>query len=187
MNVLTHFFAGWALSLPANLERRDRGLVVLASVAPDLDAAAMIGDIVQRRPLDSFELYATYHHLLGHNLLFALLASVACGLLARRKLLVGGLALLAIHVHFLCDIVGSAGPDGSHWEIPYLMPFSGSWQLAVGWQWALNAWPNILITALLLALTLHVAWRRGYSPVGLLSQRADQALVAALRQRFGQP
>ncbi len=187
MNILTHAFAGWAMSLPFELERRDRALVVLASVAPDLDAVVLVGDLLKGRPLDQCELFATYHHVIGHNILFVVLTTVACVLLARRKVLMGGLALLAVHFHLLCDIVGSRGPDGSQWEIPYLLPFSNAWHLAVDWQWALNAWPNILFTVVLLAVTLYVAWSRGLSPVGLVSPRADRAVVATLRARFGAP
>lgn len=187
MHVVTHALLGWSTTVPARLGRRDRGLVVLASVAPDLDAVAAVGDLVQGRALDSFELYASYHHVLGHNVLAAVLITLGCCLFARCRLVVGALAALAVHLHFLADVVGSRGPDGSQWEVPYLLPFSSAWQLAVDWQWALNAWPNVLLTVCLLALALFVAWSRGFSPVGLLSEKADRALVAALRQRFGQP
>jgi inner membrane protein len=187
MHLATHLLIGWTLTLPANLKRRDRALVVLASVLPDIDAIGAIGDLVQRRPLDSFELYATYHHALGHNALFAGLVALGCLLFAERHLLVGGLSILAIHLHLICDIVGAGGPDGSRWEVPYLLPFSSSWQLSVSWQWARNAWPNILLTTVLLAIALYAAWSRGYSPLGLFSERADGVLVATLRRRFGQP
>lgn len=187
MNIITHALAGWTLSLPFELDRRDRALVVFASVAPDLDAVVLVGDLLKGRSLDQCELFATYHHVIGHNILFALLTTVVCVLLARRKGLIGGLAVFAVHFHLLCDIVGSRGPDGSQWEIPYLLPFSNAWPLAVDWQWALNAWPNILFTVVLLAITLSVAWSRGLSPVGLVSPRADRVVVATLRARFGEP
>ena len=35
-----------------------------------------------------------------------------------------------------------------------------------------------------LVATLVLAWRNGYSPLEMVSQRADRAFVAALRQRF---
>lgn len=101
MNPITHCLTGWALPLPFQLDRRDRGWVVAASMAPDLDALGAVGDLVQRRPLDSFELFATYHHVLGHNVLFACLITVPCLFAARRRLLVGALGLFAVHVHFL--------------------------------------------------------------------------------------
>ena len=97
------------------------------------------------------------------------------------------MSLLAIHVHFLADLVGSAGPDGSIWAIHYSMPFSTSWEWSVSWQWALNAWPNIALTVSLIAVALHSAWKHGVSPVGILSKRADQMMVNTLRYRFGEP
>jgi len=187
MSPITHFLVGWAVSLPATLERRDRALVVLASVAPDLDGLVALADLARGQPAESLDLWSRYHHVLAHNVTFALVTAVACCLVSRRKVVVCGLAFLLVHLHFLCDVVGSRGPDGYQWPIPYFWPFSTSWQLAVRWQWAINAWSNIVFTIGLLALTLYVAWARGASPVGLFSVRADQLLLATLRQRFGSP
>jgi inner membrane protein len=81
-------------------------------------------------------------------------------------------------------VVGSRGPEGYQWPIPYLAPFSSSLQLVWRGQWGLNAWQNILITIVLLMITLWLAWRRGFSPLETVSAKADSALVAALRQRY---
>lgn len=54
-------------------------------------------------------------------------------------------------------------------------------------QWELNAWPNFIVTIVLLIITFYFAWKRGHSPLELVSRRADHALVAALHQRFGTP
>jgi membrane-bound metal-dependent hydrolase YbcI (DUF457 family) len=186
MNPITHFLAGWAVGLPAALSRRDRGLIVLASISPDLDAAPALIDLAKGRSLQDLELGSRFHHS-AHTLVFAAAFSLACLLIARRRFVTAALAFAAINLHYLCDIAGSRGPDGYHWPIPYLMPFSPSWQLSVPWQWGLNAWPNVLITAALLALTIYFAWRRGCSPAGLLSTRADQVFTDTLRNRFGMP
>ena len=53
-------------------------------------------------------------------------------------------------------------------------------------QWELNAWPNILITVVLIMATLYLAWHRGYSPLELVSRRADNRLINRLRRRFVQ-
>lgn len=186
MNPVTHFFAGWAVGLPVDLCRRDRGLVVLASISPDVDALPIFLDLAQGRNSYSLELWSRFHHS-AHNIVFAVSFSLLCLLAAKRRYATAALAFVAIHVHYICDIVGSRGPDGYQWPIPYLSPFSDSWQLAVPWQWALNSWPNVAFTAVLLALTLYSAWARGFSPAGLFSSRADQAFVAMLRNRFGVP
>ena len=102
---------------------------------------------------------------------------------ARQKVLTGWLVLLSFHLHLLGDIIGARGPDGYQWPIPYLLPFSGWLQLTWGGQWALNGWPNMVITAGLIALAMVLAWRRGYSPLGIFSERADRVFVETLRAR----
>jgi hypothetical protein len=52
-------------------------------------------------------------------------------------------------------------------------------------QWALNAWPNFAITAALLAATLYFAIKKGFSPLELISAKADRAFVETLRSRLG--
>jgi hypothetical protein len=61
------------------------------------------------------------------------------------------------------------------------------WELTWSGQWQLNAWPNFAITGALLALMFYLAWRRGFSPLEMVSGRADRAFVKALRERFGEP
>lgn len=79
--------------------------------------------------------------------------------------------------------MGARGPDGYQWPIPYLLPFSG-WFVAWDGQWALNAWPNFLVSFIALFLTFYLAWKRGYSPVEMFSKKADKAIVDTLRNRF---
>jgi hypothetical protein len=71
--------------------------------------------------------------------------------------------------------------------ITHLYPFRDTPQLTWSGQWYLHAWPNITFTAALIAATLYLAWRRGYSIVGLVSPRGDAALVEMLRIRFETP
>jgi len=47
-----------------------------------------------------------------------------------------------------------------------------------------NAWPNFAIAISLLLLTFYLAWKRGLSPLEMVSLRADAAFVAALRKRI---
>jgi inner membrane protein len=94
------------------------------------------------------------------------------------------LALVSFHLHLFEDLMGSRGPDGDQWPIPYLKPFSSTPQLTWQGQWQLNAWPNILITVVLLLITLWLAWRRGFSPLEMISSKLDRGFVGALRRRF---
>src|SRR5260370_38133837 len=60
------------------------------------------------------------------------------------------LALVAFHLHLLEDLVGSRGPDGFNWPIPYLFPFSTRCIWTWGGQWKLHAWPTMPLTMALL-------------------------------------
>ena len=122
---------------------------------------------------------------LFHGLPFAILVTVACFVLARRRWVTSGLVLLSFHLHLFEDVLGARGPDGYQWPIPYLAPFSQSMQIMWSGQWALNAWPNFAITTGLLALTFVLAWKKGFSPLEMVSVRADGKFVEALRARFG--
>jgi inner membrane protein len=57
-------------------------------------------------------------------------------------------------------------------------------QLTWTGQWALNAWPNMVVTAALIATTVVLARVRGFSPLEMFSAKADAAFVRALRNRF---
>ena len=50
-------------------------------------------------------------------------------------------------------------------------------------QWELNAWPNVLITVLLLAATIYIVREKGCSPLEMVLKRADEALVSILKRK----
>lgn len=187
MNPVSHFLIGWGVANTADLNRRERVAVTVAGIIPDIDS---LGIIAEKLTLDSDRpllWWTEYHHVLGHNIGFALLVTAAAFALAARRRLVAGLAFLSFHLHLLGDIVGARGPDGDQWPIPYLLPFSRVWKVTWSGQWYLNAWPNIVITLAMLALVFYLAWKRGYSPLEMFSAKADRAFVKALRDRFGWP
>ncbi len=176
---------GWTVAQAAQLDRRDRAIVCLAGIIPDLDGAGFLAEIFTRNSAHPLTWWSDYHHVLGHNLGFALVVSALALAFGHRRRITAALAALSFHLHLFCDLVGARGPDGYQWPLPYLLPFSQAWNLAWSGQWALNAWPNVMLTFVLLALALYWAWQRGYSPVELISGRADRAVVDALRKRFG--
>jgi membrane-bound metal-dependent hydrolase YbcI (DUF457 family) len=183
MSPVTHFFSGWVLANCFDLGRKDRALVTLACVVPDVDGLGIIPEILTRNSAHPLLWFSLYHHSL-HNLAFALAIAAIAFALAAQKWKTGLLALLSFHVHLFEDVLGSRGPDGYQWPIPYLAPFSSSLQLVWRGQWGLNAWPNILITIVLLLITLWLARSRGFSPLEMVSARADRPLVETLRRRF---
>jgi hypothetical protein len=189
---ITHFLASWvtASGLPRST-RRERILVALSGVVPDLDGLGAIPDKLTlwltTEPTDFFH---RYHHKL-HCVGFAVVVTVAVfafvgrGVSAGRRLAVALLALAMFHLHLLCDVLGARGPDGNQWPIPYLQPFSDVWAWTWSGQWELNAWPNFAITIALLVVSGLMALRHGRSFVEVFSTRADGAVVAALRSRLG--
>ena len=185
MNPVTHFLTGWAVaSCVPSLERKERAMVALACVVPDVDGLGVVVDLATRGSAHPTDWFSLLHHQL-HSLAFAVVIAAVCFALARHRRVTGLLALLSFHLHLLEDLAGSRGPDGYQWPIPYLAPFSAAGQWMWRGQWSLNAWPNFAITIGLLALTFHLAWRKGFSPLEMLSRRADRRFVATLRERFG--
>ena len=187
MNPVTHLLVGWTVANATTLTPRERALVTVAGIIPDVDGFGMVTDLLTRNSEHPLELWGKFHHVLAHNLGFGLGVGVAAFALSRRRWVAASLALLSFHLHLAGDLVGARGPDGDQWPIPYLSPYSQDWQLTWTGQWALNAWPNFVITGALLLLAFYLAWRRAFSPLELVSSRADRAFVKTLRDRFGDP
>lgn len=191
MHPVTHLLTGWALANAwpeANpLSRRDRALITWAGVVPDLDGLGVVGDLLTQNRPNPLTWYDDYHHILAHNLAFGLALTVMAWAAATRRWATAFGVLVAFHLHLLGDLVGSKGPDGDHWPMPYLYPFSDRGLWIWQGQWGYKAWPNTAISLALIALTLYWAWRRGRSPVELFSPRGDAALTRTLRARFGEP
>jgi inner membrane protein len=187
MHLPTHLLTGWALANAMPLERRDRAIVTLAGIAPDIDGLGFVVEYTPLNQLIPLHWFSDYHHVLAHNLGFGLLITVIALMICRRRFFAPVMVFVSFHLHLLADIVGSRGPDGYQWPIPYLLPFSDKWQLTWQGQWALVSWQNISITILFLILTIWLAWKRGFSPLEIISQRADARVVETLRARFGMP
>ncbi len=180
MSPVTHALVGWLAGEAIPESRRVSAWALVAGIAPDLDGLGLVVEVATSRWDHTLAWYTDYHRVLCHNLpysaLIAALAAAHC-----RSWKAGAVALVSGHLHLLGDLVGSKGPDGHVWPVPYLPGLELSWAD----QWELNAWPNVLLTLVALVLTFALARRRGYSPVGIVSQRADAALVETLRRRFG--
>ena len=183
MSPVTHLLVGWMVA-QAGRTRKERAIIALAGVAPDLDGIGIVPEVLTAHSQHPLMWFSEYHHVLGHNIGFALLCAVIVYLLC-RSWKVTALAFLSFHLHLFCDLIGARGPDGYQWPLPYLSPFSDKLQLVWHGQWALNAWPNFAITFALLIVTFYLAWRRGFSPVEIASSKWDAEFVRTLRQRFG--
>lgn len=179
MNIITHALIGWCVGQRISRQLGDVAAVTLASIIPDVDGLGAIVDVVKG---GEAELFSQFHHKIGHCLPFCLLLLAVIHLWrknARVTLWCAGL----FHLHLLCDIVGARGPDGYQWPVHYFYPFS---ETGIVWahQWEINAWPNIVLTVLLLFMLLKQAADSGFSPLALLSRSADSQLVKTLQNRF---
>jgi hypothetical protein len=184
MSPITHLFASWLIAAKATDNLRDRRLVALSGLAPDLDGLGIVADFTRHalRGGDDYFFYQKYHHTLLHGIFGAVLIAVVLGCFAERRWRVMLWCFVAAHLHFICDLVGSRGPGvEDNWPIHYLMPFTRDWTWHWSHQWPLDAWPNRIITLVLLAACFHYALRLGDSFVGVFSRRADQIFVTVLR------
>lgn len=185
MSPVTHLLVGWVAGAVSGLERRERRLVALAGIAPDLDGLGVVPEVLTRGTSHPLPWFTQYHHALFHNLVFALVVTAAGWALARRRRgLAALMCLVSVHLHFLGDLVGARGPDGYQWPVPYLVPFSVR-LLSWSGQWALNSWQNLVITLACVSVCFWYAAARGYSVVEVFSARADQRFTAVVRQRVG--
>lgn len=185
MSPISHFLISWSTASAFALERRDRVLVTLAGTIPDIDGFGLLWDLLTTRSSGGdLVLWARFHHVVGHNIGFCLAVILCTAFFACRRMAACAAALLAFHLHLLCDLAGSKGPD-QLWSIPYLLPFSAAWDFVWGGQWPLNSWQNFVITAAAITYCCWIAWARGISPVEVFSQKANQAFVDTLRNRFG--
>ncbi|WP_417913408.1 metal-dependent hydrolase [Candidatus Electronema sp. TJ] len=188
MSPVSHFLLSWLTANTVQLDRRERLLVTCGGIAPDMDGLGIIADFLTRNSSRPLQWWGEYHHLLGHNAAFgALLAAFTLLCAKQRRTAAALLSLTVFHLHLFCDLVGSRGPDGFQWPLPYLWPFSKAWQWTWDGQWALNAWPNLLVTAAALLAAFYLAWKTGRSPLEFVSLRADGQFAAALRARLGTP
>ena len=87
MSPVTHFFAGWLVAAtadivsPGSLTRRDKALIVVAGIAPDLDGLGIVPELLTRNSSHPLLWFSQYHHTL-HSLAFALGCAAAAFLIA---------------------------------------------------------------------------------------------------------
>lgn len=118
-----------------------------------------------------------FHHQL-HNIGFCTLLTVMAFIMAKAKKLKVAVTVFAVfHLHLFCDLIGSKGPDGFQWPIPYFLPFSDRVQFTWQHQWELNAWPNILIGAISIGIVIIIARLKNRSPFEIISKKLDSAFT----------
>lgn len=185
MQPVTHLLATWVLADTPGRDdlkqsSRDCALITWCGVLPDLDGVGLLIDLAKNTlgGGDAVLYYASYHRLLLHGLAGAILLPGIMMLFGQRKKNVFIWGFLAVHLHLLCDILGSRGPALEDiWPIHYLAPFSMHWTITWLGQWPLMGGINAFITLALIAVIVWMAVKRGYSIVAAFSPRWDQALM----------
>jgi hypothetical protein len=184
MSPATHLFASWVIAAKTTDNPRDCRLVTLAGILPDLDGLGLIPDVATRAlGYRGTMYYEHYHHFLLHGIYGGIAIAMLLACFARHRWRVLLLALLVFHVHLLCDLVGSRGPEPEDlWPIFYDGPFNKNWMWLWKGQWQLDAWRNRILSAVLFVWSLQIAVQLGYSFVGVFNRRLDEKFVGVLRQ-----
>ena len=183
MGPLTHLLGSWILAAKTTANPRDCKLVALAGILPDADGLGLAIDLVSRLlPGRPTQFYAHYHHYRLHGWLGALLIAGALSLFANPRFRVLLRSLILVHVHILCDFLGSRGPAPEDlWPIFYHGPFAKDPMWIWKGQWRLDAWPLRIATLLMFIAALVIPLRLGYSVVGAFSAKADLVFMGVLR------
>jgi len=193
MSPIAHFVGSWLVAAAAVENRRDRRLVTLAGILPDLDGLGMVADVAKSLVTgqeNTFAYYHKFHHLWLHGWPAALIVAAVLAGLAQQHWRVALWCLVTFHLHLLFDLLGSRGPSPADlWPICYGEPLFRHPVWFWKGQWRLDGWQNTLIFLGLFATSLGIAVKRGYSFVEVVSPRMDGVFVGVLRKwcRRGAP
>ncbi len=164
MHLQTHFLSGWAVgNLVPSFGARERFFCLLAAIAPDIDGLSLLG---------GWEYYHRYHHVYGHNLLFAVGISLLLAAFSKPRITAFAVYFGLLHLHFLMDLFGS----GDGWDIPYLLPFSGR-RFLTQYGWDFYSWQNLTAGALLIAATVAIVYWKKRTFLEFPMPRLDRQLV----------
>lgn len=189
MSPVTHFIGSWLVASVVTNNSRDRKLVTLAGIIPDLNGLGIVADVgvgsVSGKEV-TFHYYQQFYHLLLHGWPAALTTATLLAGFARNRARVFIFGLLTFHLHLLCDLIGSRGPaPGDLWPICYSEPpFRHSiwfWKN----QWRLDGWQNQLVFVVVFAGSIWVALRKGFSFVEIFHAGAEQIVIGVLVQWRG--
>ena len=187
----SHLIISWFTAEAAGLRSsRDRRIVALSGLAPDIDVLAYLGAIVYfgfDKELAFEHVWQVVHHRYTHGLGFVLLTGIVTFIVASRGTMPSEMAfrqvarvvvfsMIASIVHIFCDVVGG----GPTWPVYPLWPVSDfGW--AVNWSWTLADWPNTVILFLCLAGMMLYAKKSGRSVMESLNYNLDRWFVTIIQ------
>jgi hypothetical protein len=183
---VVHFIGSWLVASAVTDNPRDRKLVTLAGILPDADGLGIVADVVGSMisgKENTFHYYQQYHHLLLHGWPGAVVVSLLLACFAQKKSQVLCWCLVVFHLHLLCDLVGSRGPEvGDLWPICYSEPVFRHPIWFWKDQWKLDGWQNQIIFIILFIASLWLAVKRGCSFVEVISRRLDSVFVKVIQK-----
>jgi len=154
-------------------------------VVPDIDGLGLPVDWACRALGFNTAFYEQFHRVALHGLPGAVFFTVLFALLAQERLRAAPWVFISYHLHLVGDVLGSRGSGPTDiWPVHYLSPLSDALTFTWSGQWPLTSWQNTSLTVALMIYAIVLAIRRGCSPVGLFSARADAKFVEVLRSRW---
>lgn len=113
INTIDHIQVGWICGHLGDFDRRERRILMLASLAPDIDGLFLAA---YWNP----ELFNSLHHTFGHNLFYPVaIGAIAAAFARRRRGKMFLLGILMVLLHYIVDMLTAAD-----WGIPFFWPFS---------------------------------------------------------------
>jgi hypothetical protein len=179
----SHLIISWFVAEACEVKSpRERRIVALSGLAPDIDVLGYVGAIVYfgfDKDLAFEHVWEVIHHRYTHGLGFVVLTGIVAFMaatrfpvlefrrgnevvagLSRRAGKVALLCMLVSAIHVFCDVV-AGGPT---WPVFPLWPLSDfAW--TVDWSWTLAEWPNSVILFACLAGTMLYARFADHSPM----------------------
>ena len=163
--------------------RTNRVAVSLAGLAPDVDGIGLLIDAALKVFSYHSNYWGLWHHKL-HSLPFGVFVCFLVSFFVRtQRKLTFIIAFLLFNLHVFCDLIGSQGPDGYQWPIPYFSPFLLEIELTWSGQWELNGWQNILITFLSFIYVWLLIKSKNTTPFEVFSKSLDVALTKIVVDR----
>ena len=165
-----HLIVSWVLSNLNYNNRRDRVVTTIAGVIPDVDGLGLVVDKVIGDGFGTY--YFQFHHIVAHNVIGLFAIATAAYFICSRKVLPAVVAAVAYYVRLFLDLAGSGAPDDI-WPVYFFWPFSYR-EFSVGWQWPLNGWQNITITAAFMAIMVWIIVKYKRSVFEIFSAKFDR-------------
>lgn len=183
MNTLHHLLYASAVANAVSMSRRERRLIMLAAIVPDLDGATFWNR----------ELWETVHHTFGHNVFFAGAIAAAAFALGRAKRR-ARLALLCfgstVFLHYGLDLaISGTWPFRPLWPASHFDANLGNFVAdSDALDWWLRVPIQYTLVVLAIALMVRTYRRHGRTALELVSYKLDDLVAGYVaRSLAGKP